>query len=421
MNPSEKSLGTSSQLLHSAELSIQGQDFHPILKQLKNFHQETAQDSIRDSTIRENLYRLIEELFQLLENFLEALTVIRELSTHSSDRILRVGEKLSALILSHVLEDRNIASEYVDLSNIAPSHHKRSDSIFYKELENILKERIEKTIENQKIPILTGFIGEIPEGILNAVGRGYSDFTASLVSVAIQAKELQIWKEVDGIFTADPKIVPQAELIDTLTPKEASELTYFGSEVIHPFTMERVIQAKIPVRIKNTFNPRGKGTVIQETPSKKTKTSPIKSITCKKNIFLLNIESNRMLMSYGFMAKVFRAFEEYEMVIDLIATSEVNISLTLEKGKQMERILEKLGKLGNVSLLEKRAIVILVGENMRKVSGIAGKMFQTLAQEGISIEVISQGASEINISCVIPSQYADQAIQALHRSFISSE
>ena len=135
----------------------------------------------------------------------------------------------------------------------------------------------------------------------------------------------------------------------------------------------------------------------------------------------MNIESNRMLMSYGFMAKVFRAFEEYEVVIDLIATSEVNISLTVEKGKQIHRILEKLSELGTVSLLEKRAIVILVGENMRKVIGIAGKMFQTLAQEKINIEVISQGASEINISCVIPSQYADHAVRALHKSFISSK
>ena len=282
MNPNKKRLGTSSQLLQAAQLSIQGQNFHPILQKLKIFHQETAHDSIQDPTIRKNLHRLIEKLFELLENFLEALTVIRELSPRSSDRILRVGEKLSALVLSHVLKDRNISSEYMDLSNIAPPNHKKADPIFYQVLERILKEKIGKTLENQKIPILTGFIGEIPEGILNAIGRGYSDFTASLVSVAIQARELQIWKEVDGIFTADPQIVPQAQPIDMLTPKEASELTYFGSQVIHPFTMERVIQAKIPVRIKNTFHPEGNGTVIQETPPSKKQDSPIRSITCKK-------------------------------------------------------------------------------------------------------------------------------------------
>ena len=412
-----KKEGTTSRLLEAAQLAINQQDYQPILDALKAFHLDTIKDSISDKAILEEITQYVLEILTKLNQFLDALTVIRELSPRSSDRIIRVGEKLSAAILTGVLRGMGNSAQYIDLSNIAPDGYSVPTPQFYQGLERQLEKHIKPYVDQKKICVITGFIGEIPGGIISSIGRGYTDYTSSLIAAVFNVKELQIWKEVDGIFTADPRLVNEAKVLPTITPQEAAELTYFGSEVIHPFTMERVTRANIPVRIKNTFAPEKEGTLITQMESDK---KLIKSITAKRNVTVLNIGSNRMLMAYGFMAKVFRVFEKYGVVIDLISTSEVNISLTIEKNERINELLEELSTLGEVTLYEENAILSMVGQNMRSTIGIAGKMFSCLSEHGINIEMISQGASEINISCVIKNSDADKAVQALHNRFITS-
>ncbi len=412
-----KSEGTTSRLLYAADCAIHQEDFQLTLLQLRDFHTNTVKECIKDSSVRKDVQKYVEGIFDKLKQFLEALTVIREFSSRSSDRILRVGEKLSASILTGVLKDRGLKGEYVDLSNIAPEGNSKVSPKFFAALESNLLNLLSPIIKEKKVPVITGFLGEIPGGIIESIGRGYTDYTSSLVAAVLKVRELQIWKEVDGIFTADPKLVDQAKVLASITPQEAAELTYFGSEVIHPFTMERVTRANVPVRIKNTFAPDQPGTLITEQEIDR---HVIKNITAKKNITILNIGSNRMLMAYGFMAKVFRVFENHGVIIDLIATSEVNISLTVEQGDRLEELTEELRGLGDVTIYKDRAIISMVGQKMRLTTGISGKMFSCLSEEGINIEMISQGASEINISCVVENKDADKAVQALHRRFINS-
>jgi aspartate kinase len=265
---------------------------------------------------------------------------------------------------------------------------------------------------------LTGYFGFVPNGILQSVGRGYTDLTAALSAVAIGARELQIWKEVDGVYSADPRKVPEAEVLASITPDEAAELTYYGSEVIHPFTMEQVIKAKIPIRIKNTLNPDVPGTIIDPDADTHAPAKPATAVTVKRNITVININSDRMLMAYGFMAKVFNILAKYGIIIDLIATSEVNISMTVENTDNLSKAKRELERLGNVSIRSSMAILSLVGRGQQHCVGLSGKMFSVLGKEGVNIEMISQGASEINISCVIEDEYADRAIKAVHGALV---
>lgn len=267
--------------------------------------------------------------------------------------------------------------------------------------------------------------------------------------MGLDAEELQVWKEVDGIFTADPRKVKDARLLNIITPEEASELTYYGSEVIHPFTMEQVIRAQIPIRIKNVMNPSGSGTIIfpdqppsgMTTPTTGRMTPPLSSrmlldngyqldlsrrhptaVTIKDNVWVLNVHSNRKSVSHGFFAQIFGTLDEYGIAIDLISTSEVHISMAMGasvNNVEMQKALKHLRSIGTVDVMKGMAILSLVGKQMKNMVGISGRMFSTMAKAGINIEMISQGASEINISCVILESQALQAMNVIHTELLS--
>jgi len=318
---------------------------------------------------------------------------------------------------------------------------------FYDDVVQAFGERIKEC--DSRVPVVTGFFGPIPGSLLHQVGRGYTDLCAALLAAGLEASELQIWKEVDGIFTADPRKVPTARLISAISPEEAAELTYYGSEVVHPFTMDQAIRKSIPIRIKNVENPRGNGTVIRpntednisssatishpipepitsksfqnlirETEATQRKRSPT-AVTIKENIVILNINSNRKSVSHGFLANIFRILDKFGVVVDLISTSEVHVSMAIEDYPPkniFERLIRELNHIGTVDIFRDMTILSLVGKEMRNMVGIAGKMFTTLAQGNINIEMISQGASEINISCVIRSRDAVKALNLIHQT-----
>jgi aspartate kinase len=230
--------------------------------------------------------------------------------------------------------------------------------------------------------------------------------------------ELQVWKEVDGVFTADPRRVPNARVLPSISPTEASELTYFGSEVLHPFTMERVVAAEVPIRIKNTFNPDAPGTVILPRNKGGELLPRVTAVTAKKGITIFTIASNRMYNAYGFMARVFEVLNAHGVVVDLIATSEVSLSFTVDHRDDLDKSLPDLRQLGEVTVTPGRAILAMVGEGMKFAKGTAGGMFTSLGNAGVNIEMISQGASEINISCVIREEDAEMGLQAIHAAFL---
>lgn len=280
--------------------------------------------------------------------------------------------------------------------------------------------------------IFTGYFGNVPGSLLSQVGRGYTDLCAALCAVGVKAAELQIWKEVDGVFTADPRKVPTARLIPSITPEEAAELTYYGSEVIHPFTMEQAIKKSVPIRIKNVQNPKGSGTVIFPdeipqglTPSEGHLIQPLEdgnsknawgvnypkfgpeipggsiieserklptAVTIKDDVLVLNVHSNRKTISHGFFARIFGTLDRHGVIVDLISTSEVHVSMAIStaslppagtgpRARVLSRVISELEPVGTVSVLRDMAILSLVGKRMRHMVGVAGKMFSTLAEE----------------------------------------
>ncbi len=410
--------GTTSQLLEASNEAIKKGPYYKIIDHLQEIHVKIIKESIEIRSIREELEEDIENELHKLKLFLDAIQVIGEISPRSLDVIISTGEKLSARIFTSILTSHGTDACYVNLANIIDRPFNEIDQRFCSYLQKKLSEIIKEC--GAKVPVVTGFMGFIPNGIIRSIGRGYTDFTAALIATGTRAKELQIWKEVDGIFTADPKKISSAKVLTQVTPAEASELSYFGSEVIHPFTMEQVTNANIPVRIKNTFEPDLPGTIIKpKGKSDQDKEGPT-AITVKRDIVLVNIQSNRMLMAYGFMSKIFDIFNRYEIIIDLVSTSEVSVSLSLDNTQDLDEALHDLKQLGTVSVRKGMAILSLVGEGMRRSVGTAGQMFSRLADQGINIEVISQGASEINISCAIEDKQSDKAIKAVHEMLVKA-
>jgi aspartate kinase len=305
---------------------------------------------------------------------------------------------------------------------------------------------------------MTGYFGTVPGGLMDGeIGRGYTDLCAALIAVAVTAEELQVWKEVDGIFTADPTKVPTARLLPTITPSEAAELTFYGSEVIHHLTMDQVIRATPPIkiRIKNVRNARGNGTIIlpnrilaagqlshSRNPSilgiRRTPRRPT-AVTIKDKITVINVHSNKRSISHGFFAKVFSILDRRQLSVDLISTSEVHVSMAIHSpsipAEDLQNAKEELEECGEVSILNKMAILSLVGAEMKNMVGIAGRMFSTLGEHNVNIEMISQGeqrpalakmvkliisgASEINISCVIDAYEATRAMNILHTNLFT--
>ncbi|KAI8088637.1 Aspartate/glutamate/uridylate kinase [Halteromyces radiatus] len=436
-----KELGTTKRLLKAAEEALkEGSTIHlDIVKELTLDHMEVARQYIQNQDILQQLESQLDRDCRRLRSFLQAAEIIQEISPRSRDVIVGMGETLSCQIVAALLKDKGIDSKFINLNNMIDKEFDNLNQEFYDYLATRLATIVEEC--GNKVPVLTGFFGNVPGSLLSTIGHGYTDLCAALTAVGLHANELHIWKEVDGIFTADPRKVEKARLLPIITPEEVAELTYYGSEVIHPFTMEQVIRVGIPIRIKNVENPAGSGTVIfPDLSSNKenndslpmsilaqngfhsdvSKRSPT-AVTIKDNICVLNVHSNRKNVSHGFLANIFTTLDEHGIVVDLISTSEVHVSMALNAemvSSSLDIAVNELAKHGSVDVMNNMAILSLVGKHMKSTVGIAGNLFTALANANISIEIISQGASEINISCVVDGSNALEALNVVHEQLL---
>ena len=422
MSSYNKAEGTTSRLLEAGNLALSGGPFYRMIDLVEESHNEAFSKAVCNPEIQEQLREFVHRELRSLKSFLEAIHVIREISPRSQDLIVGTGERLSARLLSGVLQDLGIDAEYVDLSEALPEGEPTPEGrALFPYLQHQFKQYLPR--ETGRTAVITGFFGFVPGGIIDRVGRGYTDLTAALIAAETKADELQVWKEVDGIYSADPRKVPTASVLPEISPAEAAELTYFGSEVLHPFTMECAIKANVPIRIKNTFHPEKPGTIIvpgKLTEQRRQRNQTAVAVTTKHHVSILNIHSNRMLNSTGFMAQVFELFKKHRVVIDLISTSEVNISCTVDRLDNIQSLIHDMQEFADVTLIRDRAILSLVGEGMHYAKGTAGRMFMALAQQQINLEMITQGASEINISCVIRQEDAPEALRVIHQTFLES-
>ncbi|MBX3296824.1 MAG: lysine-sensitive aspartokinase 3 [Acidobacteria bacterium] len=330
------------------------------------------------------------------------------------DAIVSYGEQLSSRLLAEVLRSRGVRSRHFDSRRLIVTDDEfGSATPIMDETAELVRLEIVPATAAGEVPVMGGFIAGNRAGETTTLGRGGSDFSAAIVAAAIDAGELQIWTDVTGVMTCDPRICSDARTIPVLSYEEAAELAYFGAKVLHPKTIKPAVDHGIPVRVCNTFEPDAVGTMVVaesgEAPNK------IKSIASKKGITILRITSARMLGSYGFMSAVFQVFDRYRTVIDVISTSEVSIALTLDSTASLEKIVEELSRLGDVEVEPNYAVICVVGEGLRASTGLASKIFSTISD--VNIALVSHGASAVNLTFVVKEDVAANVIEKLHTRF----
>ncbi|MBS3098145.1 lysine-sensitive aspartokinase 3 [Candidatus Woesearchaeota archaeon] len=401
--------GITDKLIETANKANEGEDYSILADEITKLHYNIIKDFNLGNSLVDPI---LDEFFDLINKIKEN----NELNAEILDHVQSFGEMLSTRIFAAYFSSIGVSSRQFDAWRIGMI----TDSEFggAEPLESAPKKIADALKKVKEVPIVTGFIGKDINGVITTLGRGGSDYTAAIIGAAINADEIQIWTDADGIMTADPRVVKNAKTNEKVSFAEASELAFFGAKVLHPKTILPAMNKNIPVRVLNTYNPKGKGTIIVKEANKSR--DVIKAIACKKNITLVNINSTRMIDAHGFLAKVFDVFGDYGKSVDMIATSEVNVSLTVDDDKNLDKIIDELRGIADINVEKNKAIVCVVGEGMKHTPGIAGKTFTALGKNEVNIEMISQGASEINISFIVNNQEADKAVQVLHKEYFGS-
>lgn len=330
------------------------------------------------------------------------------------DALLACGERISSEVTAFALRKRGVAATHLDARSlfVTESRHGGADALF-EVTKQRLRAAVPPVLAAGAVPVMGGFIATGEDGSATTLGRGGSDFTASLAGAALDAEEVQIWTDVDGVMTADPSLISSARSLSVLSLLEASELAYFGGRVLHPATMHPAIEHGIPIRVLNSTRPTGRGTLIVKHPPESEQV--VKSVVYKENITLIDIYSTRMLMAHGFLARIFAIFERHKTSVDMVSTSEVSVSLTVDRSDKLSQILSDLGEFAQVKATPGKAIVCVVGERIRYTLGIAAKVFQAL--EGIHIRMISLGASRVNVGFVVDEDHLAAAVGRIHAAF----
>lgn len=398
---------TTDHLLEAADLAVTGTvDVAGVAK----LHEETA----RELGINIDA---IEALLAELKQLLTGISMLKEISRRSRDYLVSFGERMSVRMMAAYLKSQGVDAKFYDawdIGFVSDSNYMAAE-LLDEVWENIPRHlgSYSKGLDNA-IPIVTGFIAKDKRGIITTLGRGGSDLTATMIGAAMNAEEVQTWKDVDGILTSDPRVVKEAKPVPEVTYEEAQELAMFGSQVLHPRSMVPVRKSGTPVRVKNSYNIESKGTIIVERHSGKV--PPVCAITSVKHVQLIDMVSNRMLGAAGFLAHIFNNFLKWNVCIDVIATSEVSVSCTVSGKEKLEGLVQDLSKACDVSVRKERAIVTVICD-VEHSSAILASGFEALADEGINVQMISQGASKVNISFIVNDDEADRTVQILHQAY----
>jgi aspartate kinase len=375
-------------------------------------HRAAARELL-DGSLPDALERELALELDELGAILRGVALLRELSPRSLDAIASRGEKLSTLLFAAHLARQGTPVERVDATTVM-----RTDANFgaaqpqRAELRSLAAERIAPHLAAGKVVVTQGYVGATAESVTTTLGRGGSDWSAALFGAALAADEVQIWTDVEGVYSADPRVVPQARPIPELSFAEAAELAAFGAKVLHPATIQPAVEASIPVTVRHTERPDGRFTTIR---SHTAVGRSVTALASRGPIVLLTVTSTRMLAQAGFLARLFEVFGRLGVSVDLVATAEVSVSLSVEADAPLDKLRSELERFATVSIQRNRAIVALVGEELRKSSGIAARAFRAL--EDINVELISMGANEINLSLVVEQGQAAESVRRLHAAF----
>jgi aspartate kinase len=408
--------GATNTLLRSAQIALEGDlsKARAELNDLLERHVLLLENLIDNRSDVQPLLLTVRMRFEELKTLCQGIAILGELTNRSRDAISSVGEELSTAIFAQAMNARGLPAELVDARTwmITDDQFAGAAPLF----DRVREEAVRRVLPHSnagKIVVTQGYIGSTSRGVTTTLGRGGSDYSAAILGAALTVEEIQIWTDVDGVLTADPRIAPSAKKLKVISFREASELAYFGAKVLHPSTIQPAVEKNIPVIVLNSKRPHATGTRIVANPPKTN--AAVKSIASKKGITVINIQSTRMLMAYGFLSSIFAVFQRHETSVDLVSTSEVAVSLTIDNTARLEPIVKELRAFAEVTVIEQQAILCVVGEQMRSTTGIVDRVFRALSN--VNVMMISQGASEINMSLVVDESVVTQAVQQLHREF----
>ena len=394
-----------------------GADWNVATVELLSRHRSVVSELVPAGPNQDRLLSYIDSVVSQLRGYYSAVQSLGEATPRTLDAIAAVGERLSFELVASALQARGIPAQAVDARALIVTDESFGRAVpLMDETVQRLRAVLLPMIQAGSVPVLPGFIAATAKGVTTTLGRGGSDWSAAVIGAALAAEEIQIWTDVDGMLTVDPRVVPRARVMPEVTFDEAAELAYFGAKVLHPATLKPAVERGIPVRILNSLNPAAPGTLIANRAEGAA--GQPRAIAFKKGLSVVLISQPRMLMAYGFVARVFEVFDRHRTPVDLIATSEVSISLTVDEPASLPLVEKDLAELGDVKVLRAMAIVSVVGGGFMRQQGLAGRIFQVLRE--VNIVMISFGASDVNVSFVVADGEAEKAVRLLHREFFEA-
>ena len=403
---------TTDHLLEAADRAIQTGVVSA--DRIAGLHIKTIQELGLNPAVRGDIEPLLEEL----RNLLLGISMIKELTDKTKDYLVSFGERLSVRIAAAYFNAVSIPARAMDAWDAGfISDSNFSSAELLKESWDRIPRLLIPLTDQGILPVITGFIAKDGNGTITTLGRGGSDRSATIIASACKAEEAQVWKDVDGILTADPRIVPEAQPVEAVTYEEAAELAYFGAQVLHPWAMRPCMKSGTPVLVKNSYNPKAPGTRILS--SREGKTGPVLAITSRQHVTLVDIVSTRMLGQHGFLQAVFSDFAKYGISVDMVATSEVSVSVTLDSIYDLEPITADLTRIASVEVKTGRAIVTIIGD-VHRSSEILRRSFEVCVRLDIPVQMVSQGASKVNISFIVNDTQAAEVVKGLHREFFEN-
>lgn len=384
-------------------------------RSLRERHYNTAGELLGTGVFTQ-FHSGLEADFEALDELLRGIAAVGELTPRTTDHVAAYGELLSSKICAAAFSAQGLNATLVDSRQciVTDATHTRAAPLM-EETEERLRFRMKPLLDGGSVPVMGGFIGATKAGVTTTIGRGGSDYSAAIVGAGLGATKIEIWTDVDGMMTTDPNLCPEARRIKVISFAEAAELAYFGAKVLHPATVLPAVQKNIPVYVLNSRNPDCEGTrIAARAPHCK---NFFKAIAAKKRITIIDVAAPRMLLAHGFLRAIFEAFDRHRVAVDVVSTSEVSVSLTVDSNESIPALAADLAKLADVKYEGRKAIVCLVGENLREIPGIAARVFGELSD--VKIRMISQGASEINLTFVVEEDEVPQVIRRLHKVFFS--
>jgi len=383
------------------------------LDALRARHEEVAAAIVSGDALAE-LTSWIAEQFDHLGSALKTLSALRELHPSSYDGLAAAGELLSSRMVTAALSGQGLAAVWADPRQLIVTDNQHMAAVpDMRATFTRVTAALTGWLAEGTVPVTGGFVGATAEGITTTLGRGGSDYSASILGAALGADEIQIWTDVDGMLTTDPRVYPTPRLVPHLSFGEAAELAYFGAKVLHPKTIQPALAREIPVRILNSRKPDGQGTWITAQPSRAG--SPVVALACKRKLTVIDVTSTGMLAVYGFLRRLFEVFERYQTAVDVVTTSAVSVSMTIDNTQQLEPIVADLSRFADVVVDRNQALVAIVGDHLQDDPGTFGRVVQAIGR--VPLKLVSQAASRRNITMVLAESDVSTAIARLHEEF----